>query len=294
MRIFVLIVLIFPLITNAQGGFKKGVKGNDYIIVTNDGIQFNFGASYQLTKSESPTFELTDNNGIRGLYQVDPAGKIGFFAEVGMVNFPAWKGLVPIKFLKKSRLLDYMDWGIGYKQYRGSETTNLDYTNALGEITSSTQSSGDFSNGFLYGRFSAHTLLYFGKKKIENARKYFVDNAIGFNVDYNLLRSEEQYNNGINLEDFKFHSKLQVQFHYSIGVGIRFNRAWMMVPGITLPIIGIRDYNGINSRMNWFSSTYWPIHAQIKFIKLFERPPKCGAFGDPSDQQKEKGYRMNN
>ncbi len=296
MKKFILIALLLPCITFAQGGFKKGAKGNDYIIVTNDGIQFNFGATYQMTKSQSPSFVLTDSTtgGQRGLYTIDPAGELGFFAEIGLVNFPAWKGLVPIKFLKKSRLLDYTDWGIGYKQYRGAETTNLDYTNALGEVTSSVESSGTFSNGFLYGRFSAHTLVYFGKKKIEKARKYFIDNSIGFNFDYNIMRSEEAYQNGINQQPFDFHRKFQVQFHYSIGVGIRFNRAWMMVPTITLPVIGIRDYNGINGRMNWFSSTYWPVHAQIKFIKLFERPPKCGAYGDPSDQQKEKSYQMNN
>jgi hypothetical protein len=108
------------------------------------------------------------------------------------------------------------------------------------------------------------------------------------------MRSDESYQNGINQRAFEFHDKFQVQFHYSIGVGIRFNRAWMMVPNITLPIIGIRDYNGINGRMNWFSSTYWPIHGQIKFIKLFERPPKCGVYGDPTDKEKEKSFRMNN
>ena len=293
MKKLLFILLFCPIIGLAQGGFKKGVReGDAYRIVTNDGIQFNFGATYQMTPKTSDPFILTDNSGQRGLYTIDPAGKLGFFAEIGMVNFPAWKGLVPIKFLKKSRLLDYTDWGIGYKQYRGAETTNLDNTNALGVVTSSTESSGTFSNGFIYGRFSAHTLLYVGKKKIDKARKYFIDNALGFNFDYNIMRSEEAYQNGINLQPFDFHEKFQVQFHYSIGVGIRFNRAWMMVPNITLPVIGIRDYNGINGRMNWFSSTYWPVHAQIKFIKLFERPPKCGVYGDPTDQEKEKGFRM--
>ena len=295
MKKLLFILLFCPIIGLAQGGFKKGVReGDAYRIVTNDGIQFNFGATYQMTPKTSEPFILTDNSGQRGLYTIDPAGKLGFFAEIGMVNFPAWKGLVPIKFLKKSRLLDYTDWGIGYKQYRGEETTNLDNTNALGVVTSSTESSGTFSNGFIYGRFSAHTLLYVGKKKIDVARKYFIDNAIGFNFDYNIMRKYEAYQNGINLQPFDFHRKFQVQFHYSIGVGIRFNRAWMMVPNITLPLIGIRDYNGINGRMNWFSSTYWPIHGQIKFIKLFERPPKCGVYGDPTDKEKEKSFRMNN
>ena len=198
MKKLVFILLFCPIIGLAQGGFKKGVReGDAYRIVTNDGIQFNFGATYQMTPKTSEPFILTDNNGQRGLYTIDPAGKLGFFAEIGMVNFPAWKGLVPIKFLKKSRLLDYTDWGIGYKQYRGAETTNLDNTNALGVVTSSTVSSGTLSNGFIYGRFSAHTLLYVGKKKIDVARKYFIDNAIGFNFDYNIMRSDESYQNGI-------------------------------------------------------------------------------------------------
>ena len=114
MKKLLFILLFCPIIGLAQGGFKKGVReGDAYRIVTNDGIQFNFGATYQMTPKTSDPFILTDNSGQRGLYTIDPAGKLGFFAEIGMVNFPAWKGLVPIKFLKKSRLLDYTDWGIG-------------------------------------------------------------------------------------------------------------------------------------------------------------------------------------
>ena len=89
--------------------------------------------------------------------------------------------------LKKSRLMDFVDWGFGYKHFRGTELTHLDYTNALGEVTSSVESKGNFTNGFLYGRFSAHSLIYIGKKKIDVTRKYFIDNAIGFNFDYNLI-----------------------------------------------------------------------------------------------------------
>jgi hypothetical protein len=289
MKKLLFILLFCPIIGLAQGGFKKGVReGDAYRIVTNDGIQFNFGATYQMTpKTTNYQSLLTVVGAPKGF--IDPQGKLGFFAEFGMAHFPKWKGLVPIKFLKKSRLMDYVDWGIGYKQFAGSEKTNIVQGNpsVMGEGT------GSFKNGFVYGRFSAHSLIYVGKKKIDVARKYFIDNAIGFNFDYNIMRSDEAYQNGINLQPFDFHRKFQVQFHYSIGVGIRFNRAWMMVPNITLPLIGIRDYNGINGRMNWFSSTYWPIHGQIKFIKLFERPPKCGVYGDPSDKEKEKGFRMN-
>lgn len=295
MKKLILLLLLFPFGSFSQYGFKKGVReGDAYRMVTNDGIQFNFGATYQITPKDSPTFILTDNSGQRGKYYIDPAGQIGFHAELGMVHFPKWKGKLPIKALKKSRLMDFVDWGIGYKHFRGTELTHLDYTNALGEVTSSVESKGNFTNGFLYGRFSAHSLIYIGKKKIDVTRKYFIDNAIGFNFDYNLFQGEQVYAEGNNLQAFNFHSPLVVQFHYSLGVGIRINRAWMMIPGVYLPLIGIHDYNGINAKMNWFSSTYRPIQAQIKFIKLFERQPKCGAYGDPKDMEKDKGFRMNN
>jgi hypothetical protein len=42
--------------------------------------------------------------------------------------------------------------------------------------------------------------------------------------------------------------------------------------------------------MNWFQSTYWPVQAQLKFIKLFERSPKCGAYGDAEDMQRNKDF----
>ena len=297
-------VVFFALFVSSigfsQGGFKKGSKGNDYIVVTNDGIQFAFGPTYLLT-SKTISGEITDNSGARGIYEIKPASDFGFFAEFGMAHFPKWKG-IPIKFLKKSRILDYIDWGLGYRQYAGSESTTIQLKNALGEIVSTQKGSGEFRNGYLYGRISAHTLIYFGKKKIDKARKHFIDQSLGFNFDYNLFpgdtiyQNNHQLYNNIATKDIKrdFQKPLMVQMHYSLGIGIRLNRAWMMIPGAQIPILGIHQWNGFNAKMNWFSSQYWPVQAQLKFIKLFERVPKCGAYGDPKDAEFDKKFRMGN
>ena len=284
-------VLYFSLYS--QGGFKKGTKGNDYIMVTNDGIQFALGATY-LIPSKPITGIITDNTGPRRDFEIKPEGKIGFFAEFGMVHFPKWKG-IPIKPLKKSRILDYVDWGLGFRQYSGKETTRLDYKNALGQIISTQTGTGAFKNGYVYGHFSAHTLVYVGKKKIDKARKYFIDQSLGFNFDYNLIQGTKSYDN--NFKQYQTDLKLKpfmAQVHYSLGFGIRLNRAWMMIPGIQLPVVGIYQWNGFNARMNWFSSQYWPVQAQIKFMKLFERTPKCGAYGDPKDAEFDKKFRQGN
>jgi len=284
---FVCLTLLISSLTCAQGGFKKGTKGNDYIIVTNDGIQFSFGPTY-LMPSKSISGEITDNSGARGIYDIKPKGKLGFFAEFGMAHFPKWKG-IPIKPLKKSRILDYVDWGIGYRQYAGEETTTI-------QLNSTQIGNGEFRNGYLYGRISAHTLIYFGKKKIDKARKYFIDQSIGLNFDYNLFPGDKNYKDNFSQyqNELSFQKPLMVQMHYSLGIGIRLNRAWMMIPGAQIPILGIHEWNGFNAKLNWFSSQYWPVQAQIKFIKLFERAPKCGAYGDPKDAEFDKKFRMGN
>jgi hypothetical protein len=284
---FVCLTLLISSLTCAQGGFKKGTKGNDYIIVTNDGIQFSFGPTY-LMPSKSISGEITDNSGARGIYDIKPKGKLGFFAEFGMAHFPKWKG-IPIKPLKKSRILDYVDWGVGYRQYSGEEATTI-------QLNSTQIGNGEFRNGYLYGRISAHTLIYFGKKKIDKARKYFIDQSLGLNFDYNLFPGDKNYKDNFSQyqNELSFQKPLMVQMHYSLGIGIRLNRAWMMIPGAQIPILGIHEWNGFNAKLNWFSSQYWPVQAQIKFIKLFERAPKCGAYGDPKDAEFDKKFRMGN
>ena len=284
---FLFFSLLISILTFAQGGFKKGTKGNDYIIVTNDGIQFSFGPTY-LIPSKTISGEITDNNGARGIYDIKPKGNVGFFAEFGMAHFPKWKG-IPIKPLKKSRILDYVDWGVGYRQYSGEEATTI-------QLNSTQTGNGEFRNGYLYGRISAHTLIYFGKKKIDKARKYFIDQSLGLNFDYNLFPGDKNYKDNFSQyqKELIFQKPLMVQVHYSLGVGIRLNRAWMMIPGAQIPILGIHEWNGFNAKMNWFSSQYWPVQAQIKFIKLFERAPKCGAYGDPKDAEFDKKFRMGN
>jgi hypothetical protein len=288
-------LFLFLLINSlvfAQGGFTKGTKGNDYIIVTNDGIHFSIGPTYMFP-SKTQRGILSDNSGARGAYEIDPAGKLGFFAEIGLAHFPKWKG-TPVKFLKKSRIMDYIDWGVGFRQYGGHEYTRVDLTNALGEIVQTNEGEGNFRNNYLYARVSAHTLIYYGKKKIDKVRKHFIDQYIGFNFDYNLISGDRVYENSYAQFPIahNFQKNLMVQFHYGIGVGIRLNRAWMLIPGVSAPLVGIYQWNGFHPKINWFASNYWPVQAQIKVLKLFERPPKCGVYGDPKDRELDRQFRM--
>ena len=240
--------------------------------------------------------ELSDNSGARGDFEINPVGQFGAFAEFGFLQFPSWKG-TPIKFLKKSRIMDYMEFAVGFCQLAGSEKTTISYRNIDNTLASSQESIGDFRNTHVYLRASLHSLIFVGKKKIDVTRKYFIDQSIGLNYDYNLFPGATTYPDNFILNtstERKFYNPSVLQFHYSLSYGIRLNRAWMVLPGVSLPLLGIYEWNGFGSKMSWFSSQYRPIQFQIKFIKLFERAPKCNAFGDPNDIKLDQQYRMGN
>ena len=190
-----------------------------------------------------------------------------------------------------------MEFAVGFRQLAGSEKTTINYRNIDNTLASSQESIGDFRNTHVYLRASLHSLIFVGKKKIDVTRKYFIDQSIGLNYDYNLFPGATTYPDNFILNtsiERKFYNPSVLQFHYSLSYGIRLNRAWMVIPGVSLPLLGIYEWNGFGSKMNWFSSQYRPIQFQIKFIKLYERAPKCNAFGDPNDIKLDQKYRMGN
>lgn len=297
MRILLLFLICTPL-TWAQGGFEKSKKkGNDYLQVRNHGYQFSLGPTYSFV-NDPLKGDLIVNQVDRGDYTITPEAKMSFYAEFGLAHFPKWKG-TPIKALGKSRVMDYFDWGIGYRQIRGLENTLIENQNALGEIYSSSSHDGKLNTGYLYGSIRAHSLIYFGKKVVVKVRKHFLDQSLGLNFDYNLSRGPMTYNNNFTAypapQLFQPNlSRSMLQLNYQIGIGIRLNKAWILIPGVSIPLVTMYPWEGFNAKIHWYSSTYWPFQAQFKVIKLFEAEPKCGIYSTPEDREMEKQYRMDN
>ena len=260
----------------SQRKFEKSkMNKNEKLIVRNDGIQWSFGPTYQLTKKRSD-WKQGSFPDYTGQYATSPTGGIGFFTEIGMAHFPKWTPFF------SNRILDYLDWGIGFKSLAGKEETLPDETSSLSRL-----GLGEYRNGFLTARISAHTLIYVGKKKIDLAKKYFIDNGIGIDFGYNLWGRNQDYSGQYNAVDQRFYPKFSMQIHYNIACGIRFNRALMCLPGIQLPILGISQWNGLGANMNWFSSKYWPIQFNIKFIRLLEKKPNCApVYNNSFERQK--------
>jgi hypothetical protein len=242
--------------------------------------------------------DLIVNDADRGDYTITPEAKLGFYAEFGLAHFPKWKG-TPIKALGKSRIMDYFDWGLGYRQLNALETTLLENQNDLGQIYSTSAGEGQMRTGYLYGSIRAHSLIYFGKKVVVKVRKHFLDQSLGLNYDLQVRADTLGYQNLFTAHPVPqlFQPNMaagMLQFNYQVGIGIRLNKAWILIPGVSVPIVTLAPWQGFNANVHWFSSTYWPVQAQFKVIKLFEAPPKCGVYSTPEDREMEKQYRMEN
>jgi hypothetical protein len=134
---------------------------------------------------------------------------------------------------------------------------------------------------------------------VVKVRKHFLDQSLGLNFDYNLSTGPMAYEDNFTAYQAPqlFQpdlAKSMLQLNYQIGIGIRLNKAWILIPGVSIPVVTMYPWEGFNANIHWYSSTYWPFQAQFKVIKLFEAEPKCGIYSTPEDRDMEKQYRMDN
>lgn len=301
-----LIVLSFGLTATAQrdltpGSRKKAFGGGrsfkDYNLY---GLQFQLGATFLMNRLNNPenTAEVT-SHGFRGNYTFDPKGRIGAYAEIGMFHFPKNFPKLKISKDKKIVLVSYVDWGIGFKYFRGAENINVNYIDQGGNLISNDERSYNFSNGNLYGRFSLHKNVYFKPKKRKKKLNFFLDNSLGFNVDYRLLTTTDDYAWTPMTVNQQYYKPLHIQMHYGLGFGFSPKRGTFIIPGVRLPILGYQstvatnDGSGKGSTafgkpsMHWFSSRYWPILFNVKFMFAFPKKQKGCATGITNDQDKK-------
>lgn len=271
-----LISLFFSSAINAQykpKNKKKQFYGNQrlqkplYKWVTGDysrhGMQFSFGPTYTFTNTSIEEGEFlikSENLGADSLirFSREAKSRIGVFAELGMVHITK----------KPRKYVHYYDWGVGFKLYGGREITKSKVYDNRDTLIGKLDGEGEFYNGYLYGRFSAHNVFQINPQ-------LFLDNGLGVNLDYALMKGNTAYNGFHVPVGEKFHGDLISQLHYSIGLGIkpRVDKGFFFVPSIEIPFLGIHEWNGGSPAINWFSSKYYPVMLRMKFVWLFNRDP---------------------
>lgn len=273
LKLFFFSFLIFGLSSNGYAQFKPKTKKKQHFNnarlqkplfrwVTGDyrkhGFQLSFGPTYTFTKLGSESYEHQKAD---TLFRFDreAKGKIGAFAEIGMVHITR----------KPRKIIHYYDWGLGIKFFGGKEHTSTGVYDYRDTLVGQMDGQGDFYNGYLYGRFDVHNVF-------QMTPHLFLDNSIGVNGDYMVLPGNKGYDGFHVAKDEKFQGELNVQLHYSLGLGIkpRIDKGFFFIPSIELPVLGVHEWDGGTPAFNWFSSRYYPVMLRFKLVWLFRKDPE--------------------
>jgi hypothetical protein len=284
------VISFFSSLTAQRDFTPRGRKGTyfgraDYKDYRFYGMQFSIGPTYLLTRIKNPSFNFI-NNGRPATYTIDPSGRAGFFMEVGMAHFTQRRSKLAKAW--KKVFISYFDYGLGFKLLNGSEKMKLSMDNLAG-MPVSASASGDFKNGYVYGRFSIHKNHYIGKK-------YFLDNGLGLSMDYRILETSNSYGlKEYGLVSNNTHHRLVSQLQYELGFGIKLSRRSFLIPCIQVPVLGFYEWRGGATALKWFDSNYVPLLAKVKLIYLFEKKVKgCNTPGSEDDRKRNEEFLQNN
>lgn len=252
----------------------------DYRDLRNYGLQISFGPNYTFSRMTNPVIE-SDSPTDRYNYVQDPSGNPGGFVDIGMVHYRMKKP----KFLKRN-IIHYLDWGVGFDYIGGKEKTTVNYLDPTGNVVSTDEGKGSFYNGYVYGRLTVHRLLKLGEKT-------HLDYGLGINGNYAVMGQNQNYS-GFSLPATQtFQDPLLAQVHAQLGINIKLRRGDYLVPGIWAPIIGAYQPNAGKPTIQWYSSNYWPVHFQFKWMHNFGKKSNGCNTGSPEDQKRNKEYMQN-
>lgn len=265
-KIFLLLLAITSsAVLNAQT-YKPGKSGGLYR--TGDekldkGWFFGIGLTYMLPYlKESETINFTDtlNQTFTQDYTATPTGKIGLFAEIGKFK------------INNKRIINYHDFGLSYKWFRGGEDfTSTTLLNQNPYTSSSTQ-----------GAYSDHaiSLHYNIGHSIDVSDKTFIVNGLGLNADYFIIKSRSNGGNILN-QPHEFVTDFVGEAHYFFGVGFKTGKRLMIMPMIETPVFAIYEFNHIKSTHDYFNTRSRPIIFRIRFMILKKGSTSCPAVFNP-------------
>lgn len=307
MKYLVFILLIgFSFGVDAQKSRKFGGKSRkdffggprDYRDITKNGLQISFGPNYTLTRLHNQTYQgmdLTTNRPVD--VTIDPIGNFGAFIDIGMAHYrlkPSrfWSGLANKNkegfFARrvKSNLFHRYDWGLGFSYIGGTERTLTTRYDALGNSLGTLEERKTFYNGYLTARITADRFT-------QISDKWHLETGLGLNFAYNILPAPKAGYASFQVAPLKFQQDFMAQLHAHLGFNYKIRRGDYFVIGAYSPLLGFYEWNKAKPTIQWFSSNYWPISLQLKWIHHFTKKSNGCNTGTPEDRKRNDEYMQN-
>lgn len=272
-----LLFLLFAGICSAQYTYRR--KNMPLVDLNGayklSGWHFAPGISYTFTRFKNSEEVLYDANDTVYKATIDPGGRIGLYLEAGRFNI-----------FKYGYLINYMDYSLAFKQIRGKES----YTGSLLQESSSTvlmntEGNGTYSHSFITGNFNLSNVYQLNDLE-------FLQNSIGFNVDYRLFGNTAQSGQS-QYQDPQNPARFMAQLHYKLGYGFKWTDRLFVIPTLETPILSVITWANGRSTYDVFSSRYRPVYLTIRFAFLKKKTNDCPTVdGHPDDKRKQQQYQQ--
>ena len=169
-------------------------------------------------------------------YRFTPNSKFGLYGEIGRY-----------KIFKFGGFFKYLDYGLAYKQFSGSEKV---------DGSDGTEVQHTFTDQHITGHFNLNNI-------IELRNPFFIQNSFGFSLNYAFANSRTV---GLNIGE-TFPDPGFAQLHYKLGLGIFAGKKLLVIPGVELPLMSAYPFGPIPT-LRYFSSNYYPVIFTLKFLFL--------------------------
>lgn len=313
MKYLVIAVLVgLSFVSNAQKSrnfrskSRKDLFGGaqDYREITKNALQISFGPNYTLTRLHNQTFSTTDAATNRPVdATIDPIGNFGGFIDIGMAHYR----LKPSRFWSrladrnkegffarrvKSNLFHRFDWGLGFAYIGGTERTLTTRYDAVGNPLGTIEDRSTFNNGYLTARVTADRFTQLNEK-------WHLETGLGLNFAYNILPAPHPSayaatgNAGILVAPQKYQQDFMAQLHGHLGFNYRIRKGDYFVMGVYSPLLGFYEWNKAKPTIQWYSSNYWPISLQFKWIHHFTKKSNGCNTGTDADRKRNNEYMQN-
>lgn len=197
-------------------------------------------------------------------YTLTPSGRIAYHLEIGMEHL----------FKNYGKIVHYADWGIGIKHFSGREQWTPH---------SESPRSGTLNAGHLFARIAIHNVWQF-------SAIHFIDQSIGCNFDYRVYGGDQDTDytppNG-----FVNQGKFVAQLHYSLGIGLKINDGFFLIPTVQTPVLTGVEWAGFNPGHRWFNSRFQPLLFTVKCAWLFRKKGCPKVFDNGRGKQQSQKYQ---
>lgn len=253
-RIALFFLFLLPLQALAQRGLME--RKRPEIIPTDGkmrrgGFYFAPGITYTLPRFKDEEETVFDNGDSSYTATYDPNGRIGLYLEAGWFHASY-----------DPYIIDYWDFGLAYKQLKGSESFTGVFTRS--DTSVALLGDGGFSERYLTAHVNAN-------KFIQTGDYQFLQLSLGANADYSIGSSREHTGDPL-LNDHDFPPDLIAQLHFKLGYGFKVSKRLLVIPALETPVFSVLPEDRGFGQLQWFSSLYRPVIFSVRF--LFLRYPK--------------------